>query len=222
MRIDVLDQGYVELQDVMGTDLDIVNAARTSFLGDSKGQEADKRLLFFLYRNKHMSPFEMAIMKFKIRAPLVTFWQLVRHRTASINMQSGRYTVFQEDAFYIPEVLRLQSSSNKQASAGDMDKDKSDELLRRLQEHYKAGYALYTDILNAGGSKEIARLALSGFAVYYDCVWTCDVRNIMHFLGQRLAPEAQLEIRVYAEAIHKLFSERFPWCADAVKEHGWQ
>src|SRR2546430_1966564 len=120
-RVKVLDKGYVELQAVMGNDLSIVNAARVSFLGESKGTEKDKKLLFYLMRNRHTSPFEMCEFKFRLRCPLVTWWQLVRHRTLSLNLQSSRYTPFEEDDFYVPDVWRKQASDNKQASEGDLE-----------------------------------------------------------------------------------------------------
>jgi thymidylate synthase (FAD) len=77
----VLDKGWVELQDMMGDDLAIVNAARVSYLGESRGEEKDKRLLFYLMRNRHTSPFEQVEFKFRVRAPLITWWQWARHRT---------------------------------------------------------------------------------------------------------------------------------------------
>jgi thymidylate synthase (FAD) len=77
----VLDKGWVELQDMMGDDLAIVNAARVSYLGESRGEEKDKRLLFYLMRNHHTSPFELVEFKFRVRAPLITWWQWARHRT---------------------------------------------------------------------------------------------------------------------------------------------
>jgi thymidylate synthase (FAD) len=80
-RVSVLDKGWVELQDMMGDDLAIVNAARVSFLGESRGEEKDKRLLFYLMRNRHTSPFEQVEFKFRVRAPLITWWQWARHRT---------------------------------------------------------------------------------------------------------------------------------------------
>ncbi len=122
-RVPVLDKGYVELVDMMphpatgvSGDLAIVNAARVSFLGESKGDEADKKLLFYLMRHQHTSPFEMVHFKLRVCAPLVTYWQWVRHRTfhyQSANAQSGRYTPFEEDDFYVP---RRGASSRKATS----------------------------------------------------------------------------------------------------------
>lgn len=108
-RIDVLDKGYVELLDMMphpatgvSGDLSIVNAARVSFMGESKGDEADKKLLFYLLRHQHTSPFEMVKFKFRTRAPLITYWQWVRHRTfhyVNANAQSGGTRLLQKMIF---------------------------------------------------------------------------------------------------------------------------
>ena len=86
-RVDVLDKGWIELQDLMGDDLAIVNAARASFLGESKGTDRDKKLLFYLLQHRHTTPFEQVEFKFRVRAPVVTWWQWVRHRTWSFNAQ---------------------------------------------------------------------------------------------------------------------------------------
>jgi thymidylate synthase (FAD) len=221
-RIHVLDKGFVELLDLMphpsagvNGDLAIVNAARVSFLGESKGDEADKKLLFYLLRNEHTSPFEMVEFKFRLRAPLVTYWQLVRHRTANINLQSGRYTPFEEDDFYVPSAWRKQSKSNKQASDGELDAADGDELTRQLIAHYDQGFALYTNALERGVSKELARLFLPGFSVYYTGVWKIDAHNLMRFLRLRIAQDAQYEIRVYAQAMRDIFRAALPWTSEA-------
>ena len=134
-RVEVLDKGYIELVDLMphpltevSGDLAIVNAARVSYLGDSRGEERDKRLLFYLMRNRHTSPFEMVEFKFRCRAPLLTWWQWVRHRTWNANAQSGRYTPFAEDDYYVPEEWRKQARGNRQASEGALDEDTGAEL----------------------------------------------------------------------------------------------
>lgn len=221
--ISVLDKGWVELQQVMGSDQDIVNAARVSFLGDSKGEESDKKLLFYLMRHKHTSPFEMVEFKFRMRAPLLTLWQLVRHRTASINMQSGRYTPFEENDFYTPNEFewREQSISNKQGSEGLLDPADGHDFTQYLIAHYNQSYKLYEKALKAGIAKEQARLFLPGFAVYYTVVWKIDAHNLMHFLRLRRASEAQYEIRVYADAIYEqFFKPTLPWTAEAFELYG--
>jgi thymidylate synthase (FAD) len=215
-RVQVLDQGWVELQDVMGDDLSIVNAARVSFLGESKSEEADKKLLFYLLRHRHTSPFEQVEFKFRVRAPVLVWWQWVRHRTWHVNAQSGRYTPFQENDFYHPLSWRRQSESNKQGSEGEIDSDDAERLSALLAEHYQHSFGLYQQALQAGVAKEQARLFLPGFASYY--IWVCkvDAHNLMHFLSLRMAPDAQAEIRAYAQAIYQhFFKAVLPWTAEA-------
>ncbi|MCC7449887.1 MAG: FAD-dependent thymidylate synthase [Anaerolineae bacterium] len=219
-RVNVLDKGFIELQALMGDDLAIVNAARVSFLGESKGADKDKKLLFYLLRNKHTSPFEMVEFKFRIRCPLVTWWQLVRHRTLNLNLQSGRYTPFEENDFYVPEVWRKQATDNKQASEGTLEGPDGEALTRELIEHYTRSYALYQQAMQKGVAREMARLFLPGFAVYYTGVIKCDAHNLMHLMHLRMANEAQYEIRVYAQAIcEHFFKPALPWTAEAFEQY---
>ena len=219
-RVPVLDKGWIELQDLMGDDNAIVAAARVSFLGESKGPEQDKRLLFYLLRHRHTTPFEMVEFKFRVRAPVVVWWQWVRHRTWSFNAQSGRYTPFQEADFYIvePDAWRQQSASNKQASEGFV----SDAawLTEALTTHYEAGYRLYEEARKAGVAREQARLFLAGFGVYYTWVSKIDAHNLMHFMRLRMASDAQFEIRQYAQAIYQhFFKAALPWTAEAFEKY---
>lgn len=224
-RIQVLDKGWIELIDMMphpdsdvSGDLAIVNAARVSFLGESKGPERDRKLLFYLLRHRHTSPFEMVEFKFRVRAPLVTWWQWVRHRTWSMNAQSGRYTPFQENDFYVPDVWRRQSKDNKQASEGALETNENETLTQQLTSHYEAGFKLYSEALERGVSKEMARLFLPGFSVYYTWVAKIDAHNLMRFLQLRMAGDAQYEIRVFAEAISEhFFKPALPWTAQAFE-----
>ena len=218
-RVNVLDKGWIELQDVMGNDLAIVNAARTSFLGESKSAERDKKLLFYLLQHRHTTPFEMVEFKFRVHAPLVTWWQWARHRTWSYNAQSGRYTEFSEADFYIPAEWRLQSSDNKQASEGELTGPEADALTEKLRAHYDQSFALYEQALESGVARELARMFLPGFAVYYTWVLKVDAHNLMHFLRLRMAPDAQYEIRVYAQAIYDhFFKPALPWTAEAFEQ----
>jgi thymidylate synthase (FAD) len=132
----------------------------------------------------------------------------VRHRTfqyQSVNSQSGRYTEFDEDEFYVPDVWRRQSPSNKQASLGQLEADDNAELTRDLLEHYRRGYELYEKALAKGVAREMARLFLPGFAVYYTWIVKVDLLNLFNFLKLRMAEDAQYEIRVYAEAMYREF-----------------
>lgn len=225
--VPVLDKGFVQLLDIMphpdsgiSGDLAIVNAARVSFMGDSKGEEKDKKLLFYLMRNWHTSPFEMVEFKFRAKAPLVTWWQWARHRVWSFNAQSGRYTEFEENDFYVPDVWRKQSASNKQASEGEVPADTNQFLTEQLNQHYTQSYQLYEEALRTGVSKEMARLFLPGFSVYYTWVMKVDAHNLMHFLKLRMASDAQYEIRVYAKAIYEeFFKPALPWTAEAFEQY---
>ena len=220
-RVDVLDRGWIELQDMMGDDLAIVNAARVSFLGESKGPERDKKLLFYLLEHHHTSPFEQVEFKFRVRAPLVTWWQWVRHRTfhyQSVNAQSGRYTPFQENDFYAPQAWRAQARTNKQASAGTVSDEDAAALDALLQEHYARSHALYEQALERGVARELARMFLPAFALYYTWIVKVDALNLMHFLRLRMGREAQYEIRVYARAIYEeFFRPALPWTAEAFE-----
>jgi thymidylate synthase (FAD) len=222
-RIPLLDKGWIELADFMphpatgiSGDLAIVNAARVSFMGESKGDDKDKKLLFYLVRNLHTSPFEMVEFKMRVHAPVVVWWQWVRHRSFSMNAQSGRYTEFEEDSFYVPSVWRLQSANNKQASEGEVSETINADLTEKLIRHYEDGYRLYQEALQSGVAREMARLFLPGFSVYYTWVVKVDAHNLMHFLKLRMASDAQYEIRVYAQAIYEqFFKPLLPWTAEA-------
>lgn len=242
-RFDVLDKGWVELLDFMphpstgvSGDLAIVNAARVSFLGESKGAEKDARLLHYLLKNKHSSPFEMAEFKFRVHAPVVTWWQWARHRVWNFNAQSGRYTPFQEDAMYIPAVneWRKQSKDNKQASSGETltpeEQQKvasatgyglvADNLSDLLESYFDLGFHIYNSVLDAGGAKEQARLFLPAWGLYYTWVVKVDAHNLMHFLKLRMDSHAQYEIRVYAKTIYeKIFKVALPVTAEAFEQY---
>jgi thymidylate synthase (FAD) len=226
-RVTVLDKGWIELIDLMphplagvSGDLAIVNAARVSFLGESKGATADKKLLFYLLRNQHTSPFEQVEFKFRVHAPLVTWWQWARHRVWNFNAQSGRYTPFAENDFYVPSVWRKQSKDNKQASEGELESDDNANLTEKLLAHYEQGFRLYEEAIEKGVAREIARLFLPGFSVYYTWVAKVDAHNLMHFLKLRMASDAQYEIRVYAQAIYEhFFKPSLPWTAEAFEEY---
>jgi thymidylate synthase (FAD) len=220
-KIYVLDQGSVELLDVMpngsSPDLAVVQAARVSFLGESKGPEKDKKLLHYLLKHRHTSPFEMVEFKFRVEAPLVTWWQWVRHRTFSFNFSSGRYTEFDEDRFYFPSAWRKQSSSNKQASDGFLEDNDAEILNKNMRSLYETANSFYKSALAAGVAREQARLFLPGFSAYYSAIVKCDAHNLMHFMRLRLDKDAQYEIRVYAYAIYRIFREIMPWTAEYLE-----
>jgi len=221
----VLDKGTIQLIDVMphpssgvSADMAVINAARVSFLGESKGEVADRKLLRYLIRNRHTSPLEQVVFKFRVRAPLVTWWQWVRHRTWSFNFQSGRYTEFEENDFYMPREWRRQSASNKQASDGLLPESDARELRYMLDVHRARSYHFYEEALKLGVSREMARLFLPAFGVYYTAVATIDAHNLLGFLRLRDHEHAQHEIRVYAQAIREIMRDVMPWTMEAIDE----
>jgi thymidylate synthase (FAD) len=144
----------------------------------------------------------------------------VRHRTWHVNAQSGRYTPFKENDFYVPLSWRKQSADNKQGSEGTLEPEQAEQLTQELLKHYEQGFALYERALDMGVAKEQARLFLPGFSVYY--IWVCkvDAHNLLHFLSLRMAPDAQEEIRVYAQAIYEHFLKpALPWTAEAFEKY---
>lgn len=205
-RINVLDKGWIELENMMGDDRSIVDAARTSYLGESQGDEADKRLLFSLMKRRHSTPFEMVEFRFRVRAPVLVWWQWARHRTFSFNAQSGRYVAFNEDDFYIP------------GWQGNIELPGL--LTETLSKHYVECFKAYELALSCGVSKEQARLFLPGFAMYYTWVAKVDAHNLMHFLKLRMAPGAQWEIRQYANRVYwSFFKPMLPWTAEAFERY---
>jgi thymidylate synthase (FAD) len=219
-RAPVLDKGWVELQDIMGDDLAIVNAARVSYLGESKGPEQDKKLLFYLLRNRHTTPFEQVEFRFRVRAPVIVWWQWARHRTWNFNAQSGRYTSFEDNDFYFPAGWRKQATSNKQMSEGELAAEDGKELTAALADQYEKSFALYQAALQKGVSRELARIFLPGFSLYYTWVAKTDAHNLMHFMDLRMGPHAQQEIRAYATTIYQeFFRLALPWTAEAFEEY---
>lgn len=205
-RVNVLDKGWIELEDMMGNDQSIVDAARTSYLGKSKGDEADKQLLFSLMKKSHSTPFEMVEFRFKIHAPMIVMAQWVRHRTWSYNSRSARYSAFSDNDFYIPEWQGDVEHINLVDAA--------------LKEHYIRCFKTYELTLECGVSKEQARLFLPGFAMYYTWIAKVDAHNLMHFLKLRMASSAQYEIRQYANAIYQeFFKPMLPWTAEAFERY---
>lgn len=219
-QVPVLDQGWIELQDLMGDDLSIVNAARVSYLGESKGPDQDKKLLFYLLRNRHTTPFEQVEFKFRVRAPVMVWWQWARHRTWNFNAQSGRYTAFAEDNYYFPSTWRRQAESNKQMSEGVLSDAEGAELTASLAAHYERSFALYQRALQMGVARELARVFLPGFSLYYTWVAKTDAHNLMHFMDLRMGAHAQEEIRAYAKTIYQtFFRPALPWTAEAFEQY---
>lgn len=204
--------GFVKLVDTMPTenlDAAIVEAARVSY--KQPGKSTDTGLIRHLMRHQHTTPFEMVEFKFYIKMPIFVARQHFRHRTASINEVSARYSRV-DDEFFIPQEYRKQSNINKQCSDGEIIL--SEELALEPFKNNTIAFEIYDRLLQAGVSRELARCHLpqSTFTEFY---WKINLHNLLHFLKLRMAPDAQPEIRVYADEIFNLIKNMIPITAQA-------
>lgn len=221
-EVNVLDHGYVRLIDSMGNDLSIVRSARVSYdadwrTGDDAGK--DEKLISYLLKNKHTSPFESVTFTFEIKAPIFVFRQWHRHRTWSFNEISARYSELPEE-YYIPRIedITTQHTSNKQ-----MRTDETNQEAAMIRAHMKltceAAFKTYQILLKAGTPRELARCVLP-VSTYSKMFATVDLHNLLHFLRLRLHSHAQKEIRVYAEAMLHLIEPIVPVTVKHFKEFG--
>jgi thymidylate synthase (FAD) len=220
--VKVLDHGEVRLVDTMGSDLSIVRAARVSHDAAWRAGEneaSDTKLIRYLWKNKHTTPFESVTCTFEIKAPIFVLRQWHRHRTQSYNELSGRYRELPEE-FYVPavEVIGKQSLSNKQGrELDDSIKSLREIELASYKQHCSEAFELYKDLLTSGWPKELARGVLP-VSVYSHMFTTMNLLNLFKFLTLRLHPHAQYEIRVYAEAMLELIAPVVPVASAAFKE----
>lgn len=213
--ITVLDKGFVRLVDWLGDDSRIVQAARVSYGDGTKTVREDAGLIDYLMRHQHTSPFEKVVFTFHLKLPLFVFAQLVRHRTASLNAQSARYSVM-KDEFFLPRFVRAQSTTNKQGSDGVViDQDEARDLINIISEE---GYASYEELLEKGVARELARVVLPQ-NLYTEVYWTQNLHNLFHLLKLRLDEHAQFEIQVYAAAIFDLVERIVPASVNSWANH---
>lgn len=230
-HVPLLDKGGITLIDMMPhpyqgvdnqnlADMAVVSAARVSYLGKSKGPERDRKLLNYLVKNHHDSPLEMVQFKFIVKAPLFVARQWMRHRTASYNEVSRRYTS-ESIEFYVPDEIRAQATTNKQASDGQLDDNTSDVVRWAFVKDTQASLNVYRIMLEAGVSREMARMVLPQ-NMYTTFMVSVNLRNLLHFVDLRADNHAQYEIRVYAQAIRdEYLAICAPWTIDAFRKHRW-
>lgn len=217
-RMKVGTDGFVELDEYMGSDEGICRAARVSY-DQTKKVSDDRTLIRYLMRHNHTTPFEMAELKFIVRVPMDIWRQWVRHRTASINEYSTRYKEA-IDSVAIPDwgEWRTQSTTNKQGSGQMLPDDYGSHCTRDFADATDACREAYKKLLARGVAREQARSVLQ-LATYTEAIWKIDLHNAMHFLRLRMAPDAQQEIREYANAIHDLVSPLFPFTFEAFADY---
>ncbi|NJO38401.1 MAG: FAD-dependent thymidylate synthase [Rhizobiales bacterium] len=227
----VLDQGFIRVIDYMGDDAAIVQAARVSYGRGTKQVSNDRGLINYLMRHRHTSPFEMCEIKLHIKLPIFIARQWIRHRTASVNEYSARYSVL-EEAFYTPapEHLAAQSETNRQGRAEVLEGPESREVLERMRAHSSAAYQLYLDLLNQdragevsdpsrrGLARELARMTLP-LNTYTEWYWKIDLHNLLHFAALRADAHAQYEIRAYALVLLEVLKRWVPLAFDAFLDY---
>lgn len=232
----VLDHGFVKYINHMGTEESIIEAARQStqkgFLGWKKerhdpecnswkretqnlectcnfGKPGDEKLLEYLYKNRHTTPFEMCELVVQVKAPIMVLRQWERHRTFSYNEWSGRYSQL-KDEFYVPTV-RYQDTKNRQGSIVDPEIDESFEGDVQNQWKQEQGiiYKTYEKRINQNVAKEVARINMP--VSVYTIMWAKgNLHNWLHFLKLRMDSHAQYEIRVYANAVAEIIKSLWP------------
>lgn len=217
----VLDHGLIRVIDYMGTDQSIVDAARISYGKGTTLKSDDKGLINYLMRHHHTTPFEMCEIKLYIKCPIFVARQWMRHRTASINEYSARYSEVNDD-LYIPKSdhVKAQHASNRQMSGVALSDVEIDCFLDDLESGCKRQYTDYKIALNNGNgvSRETARIGLT-LNTYTEFVWKIDLHNLLHFLMLRMDLHAQYEIRVYADAIAEIIKAWCPLAYEAFEKY---
>jgi len=229
--------GFVALVDRMRVDpaLKVVNAARISYdKRKAEFDEKDRKLCSFLWQHGHTSPYRHSFYTFHWKAPLFVFRQAFKYQVGSgwrtyevdgeavslevfdvlfdtdkgcsWNEVSGRYVQWTPE-FYVPRVMRGNPPhGNKQSSVAlDPGFDHERERAAMLEE-CRQSFERYEQRLARGVAKELARLLLPQ-NVYSQAYWTVSLQGVLHFLEQRLKPDAQHEIRAYAEGVYQLVRE---------------
>jgi len=220
VQFPVLDDGFVRPVDVMGGDEAVVQAARVSYGAGTKKVSEDRALIRYLMRHRHTSPFEMCEIKFHLRVPMDCWRQWVRHRTASVNEYSTRYSIAVNAAqTTAPERWRRQSSDNKQGSGEFLDLVVGRELSRAETEIQTLARKTYEERLRLGVAREQARKDLP-LSTYTEAYWKIDLHNLLRFLELRLHPHAQHEIRAYAQCIYdNVLCAWVPMTAEAFADY---
>ena len=233
MKIDVLDKGFIEVVDSLGNDLTVVNSARVSF-GKRKSvwSAADRRLVKYLAKYKHYSPFRHLQVQFHIKAPEFVMRQWYKHvvgietssnastKDHAWNEISGRYVPVED--FYTPDVWRKQSEDNKQASEGVLDDLQQKRMTSTYNEFMRQVEMAYDRMIDAGMAKEQARIILP-LNQYTEVYWTASFQAIMNFIELRNEKTSQWEIQEYAKVLLECMYGTFPKITEIWAEaHGWE
>jgi thymidylate synthase (FAD) len=229
--VPLLDHGFVRVIDYMGDDAAIVQAARVSYGAGTKAMRDDRGLIRYLMRHRHTTPFEMCEIKLHVKLPIFVARQWIRHRMASVNEYSARYSILDRE-FYLPAAADLaeQSTTNRQGRDRALAEAEAEAVRDALRADAMRCYATYERLLNDRGdgtpadpglpqlARELARMDLT-LNYYTQWYWKIDLHNLLHFLSLRMDPHAQREIRVYGEAIGGLVADWVPAAWEAFRDY---
>ena len=232
IKSDVLDKGFIEVVDSLGDDLTVVNSARVSFgKRKEKWDKSDERLVRYLAKHKHYSPFRHLQVQFHIKAPEFVMRQWYKHvvgiettsnsstKDHAWNEISGRYVEY--DEFYEPTIYRKQSDDNKQASEGEFDGDDEVAVKANWKQAHNMTLMAYKNLVKMGMAKEQARCRLP-LTLYTEVYWTASFQAVMNFIELRNERTAQIEIQEYAKVMLKQMKEVFPKTTELWSDaHGW-
>jgi thymidylate synthase (FAD) len=225
-QINVLDEGYVRLVDTLGNDLSVVNAARVSYDKESyEFEPRDEKLLSFLVREGHTSPFRHAALTFEVYAPLFVARQWWKYAVSSTHVddqngwnESSRRYITEEEQFYVPlhDQWRSKPENSKQGSGEPVSDSLGMVYTNKLIKMIAQGTEWYHEAMNDGIAPELARLFLPAYGMYVRWRWTTSLQGVMTFLNQRLEHDAQFEIQEYAKAVRDLSEQVFPQTLKAL------
>ena len=232
MKSKVLDKGFIEVIDSLGNDLTVVNSARVSFgKRKTKFDKSDERLVRYLAKHKHYSPFRHLQVQFHIKAPEFVMRQWYKHvvgiettsnsstKDHAWNEISGRYVEY--DEFYEPTIYRKQSDDNKQASEGQFEGQAEIAIAANWKQAHSMTLTAYKNMIDAGMAKEQARCILP-LTLYTEVYWTASFQAVMNFIELRNEKTAQIEIQDYAKVLLDLMLEVYPMTTKLWAEaHDW-
>ena len=214
----VLDYGEIELLESMASDLDVVNAARVSFSAYQKNiDEKAIGLINYLMKNRHATPFEHSMFKFRIKAPIFVTREWMRHRWSSFNEMSMRYHIPEKIDFYVPLKKNIRKQVGKPGSY-TFESINNEEILEKtileINHCNQHAYNSYKTLIDAGVAKELARMVLP-VSQYTEFIWTVNARSLINFISLRNDSNAQYEINEYAKIVEKIFAQKMPFSHQA-------
>ena len=219
MEVQVLDNGFVRLDEHAGGDLSVVNGARVSFKRRKEQMDSsDEELIKFLMEGRHGTPFEHNMFRFHVKAPIFVAREWFRHRIGSFNEWSLRYAKIENPDFYVPSEFRTQEGKPGEYTFTEYKGD-TKSVQAALIRHNQDGVDLYNWMINRGIAREQARIVLP-LGMFTEFYWTVNARSLMNFLSLRNSQHAQREIREYAMVIEEMFADSMPVTARAFVGNG--